>query len=716
MRKTIIIRGTVLGAVAGAVTTLVDSLFMLSRNMYVPLEYPFVLLGFNTVFWTCFGLVSGLILCGFMQRIKNVSEKIHTCWVFFFLMPFGILYGILGRVPIRDVEQFKKNINYVYDHHLSFVWIMLVCCTLIFFMKKNKGKKFFKPVFFTTEMITFGLLYYVCSTPDKIHRILSSFYSLVSPLRALTADHLKVMTYIIMVTCIAGIYCITLFKIRPLVNRHTSFSNYFRTVFMTLTLCIVLSTPYLTTPISTGSAQPAGQSVNQKRLNKKPIEHVILIVVDTLRADRLYWKNGSGTAKNINILAQHSLVFDHCIAPAPWTLPSHASLFSGYYSAEHMCIHQNARLSNRFLTLAEIFSENNYTTAAIIANFGWLNKRFNLHQGFDIYNCTANVGVQKTKAFHPILSLFSYLTNIYPKGITESRTADDINKEATAFISQYRQEPFFLFLNYMDVHTPFRAPRPFDRLFLDKPFPSLYRLQQYYLYTQDKHQKQNWDEFMLSQYDGEIAYWDHELGSFFSFLKEQGLYDSSLIIVTSDHGELFGENDFYLHHNCPMYEGLINIPLIIKFPFSKRVGRVSNIINLTDLYPTVLSICGLSIPEHISGRAFGDPGSSHVAELYSFFDYFGEHRTIYDGKYKFLEYTVAGGQDAKRKNELFNLLQDPLEKENLAQQRPDIVLNMKKKLLAWRDKHKKVETESADTKEELPKELIESLKALGYLQ
>ncbi len=154
------------------------------------------------------------------------------------------------------------------------------------------------------------------------------------------------------------------------------------------------------------------------------------------------------------------------------------------------------------------------------------------------------------------------------------------------------QEPFFLFLNYMDTHTPYQPPRPFDRYFLDNKNPQFYRLTQYFSRLRGKHDKSLWDSYLLSQYDGEVAYLDTQLGELFSQLKTMGIYDSSLIVITSDHGELLGEQGLYGHHEN-MYEGVLKVPLIIKYPFSKRVGREKRLVNLIDVFPTVLSICDL---------------------------------------------------------------------------------------------------------------------------
>ena len=148
-----------------------------------------------------------------------------------------------------------------------------------------------------------------------------------------------------------------------------------------------------------------------------------------------------------------------------------------------------------------------------------------------------------------------------------------------------------------------------------------------------------WDAYAESQYDGAIAYLDDQLGILFGRLKQSGLYDSALIIVTSDHGELFGKNGFR-GHRTPMYEGVLRVPLIIKFPYSKRVGREKKEIQLSDLFSTIFSICEIPMPENVSGKPFGKPSSPAVAEYEN--ARMGQHRVLYDGIINTCSMSVKG--------------------------------------------------------------------------
>jgi arylsulfatase A-like enzyme/uncharacterized membrane protein (DUF485 family) len=463
-------------------------------------------------------------------------------------------------------------------------------------------------------------------------------------------------------------------------------------------------------------------SGNEKKVIHKNVPQVILIVLDTVRADRLSLYSNRGETKNLEIFSQGALVFENCVASSPHTIPSHASIFTGLYPTEHKShgnLNSNDRnifgfpttnpLSEKFLTLAEIFRNNEYKTAAVVSNSVVLNPELGLDQGFQITNALMSLGhLNNVYPFRPILHLFSYVTNLYPKYTLFYRTADDINRESINVLKRFHSNPSFLFINYLDAHDPFRPPRPFHGYFVGKIFPQFYKLKQYIDYfTLERLDKKVWSSYQLSQYDGEIAYLDDQLGKLFSQLKEMGIYDSSLIIITSDHGELFGTHGFY-SHRVPMYEGEIRIPLIIKFPFSKRVGSEKKMVSLCDLYPTILSICGLPIPDDISGKAFGDHSSPVVAEFYNFG--IGKHQIIYYGKYKYMRY------EYQKEPELYDLEKDPKEQDNLAKKIPIVMAMMEEKLKDWGNTHKPKYLSSEDKRVSTSKLMEEQLKALGYIQ
>jgi arylsulfatase A-like enzyme len=443
----------------------------------------------------------------------------------------------------------------------------------------------------------------------------------------------------------------------------------------------------------------------------------MLIILDTVRADRLSTYGSTALTKHLEEFSRDSLIFENCISTSSHTQPVHATLFTGLFQNEHGCHGDlNAQawnfgappprpLSEKFTTLAEIFRNSGYNTGAVVANStlsdnGW-------KQGFDTYDCCRSIGdVYRKYPFHPIVHLFSFVTNVYPKYMVAARRADDINQGALAFIDSVASSRFFLFLNYMEAHSPYCAPRPFAGYYLDTPFPQLYRLEQFLRYITRSQDKATFDAYQLSQYDRAIAYLDDQLGKLFARMKRLGIYDESIIIITSDHGELFGEHDLYFH-SCPMYEGVMRVPLLIKFPNSERVGRVKNVIQPTDIFATILSVGGLSIPDGISGKAFGNTDEPAVGEFENYA--IRQHRVLYDGPYKYMKYEKLNNP------ELYDLTLDPSEKDNLAEKLPAVVHAMEKKLQAWESQHPPRYPVAGEKKETITGETLEGLKALGYI-
>ncbi|MBW1853148.1 MAG: sulfatase-like hydrolase/transferase [Deltaproteobacteria bacterium] len=707
--KDSILKGLLLGLTASLIVTFFDSLFMLTSTMYIPHSYPFHIIILNTLVWITIGGLSGACLFIFTRRKGDLPEKEDMYWVIFFLTPVTLLYGILGRLYIPVYIWFVSYGTPVFDHHLSFVWVALVMLFLIAYFNKRKSGNYVSSNYFIAELITIIILFQFCSNLKKY------------PYCDQANTYLLITVYVIGILLIGGLYLFSFYALHYFTIHSKRRSSYTKIGVLSIIVPICLISFYAWSHKNHLDTQLSNSS-DEKRVIHKKAPQVILIVLDTVRADRLSLYSEHGRTKNLETFAQEALVFENCVAPSGLTIPSHASLFTGFYPREHGS-HGNLTttstdifgfptlrpLSEKFLTLAEIFADNGYKTAAIVSNAIVLNPALRLYQGFQIADTSMSIGhIYHTYPFRPVLHIFSYITNLYPKYTLYYRTADDINRESINVLQKIFANSFFLFINYLDAHEPYRPPRPYHGYFAEKTFPQLHRLEQYLRrFVVKKWNKKNWTSYQLSQYDGEIAYLDAQLGKLFSRLKEMGIYDSSLIIVTSDHGELFGTHGF-VGHRVPLYEGEIKVPLIIKFPFSGRVGREKKMISLCDLYPTILSICGLPIPDDISAKAFGDSSSPLVSELYNFG--IGEHRIIYWGNYKYMRY------ENQRDPELYDLSKDPEEHDNLVEKLPNVTALMEKNLNDWKKRHKPKYVLSADEEVTTGELMEEQLKALGYIQ
>lgn len=202
---------------------------------------------------------------------------------------------------------------------------------------------------------------------------------------------------------------------------HNRFKNAGRTA--TIAVCLFFMAPMIIGAIYSKTGPRTNTDVYQSPgFESAPaVPNIILIVIDTLRADRLSMYNDVKTSPNMLAFSKDSVVFNRCIAPSPWTLPSHASLFTGVYAAEHECVYQNSKLSDSFKTLTEDIKNHHYTTAAIVANYGFLNPRYKLDQGFDLYDCKSSFGKILNNPFRPIIFTFFYYSYMYTKSLKSYR-------------------------------------------------------------------------------------------------------------------------------------------------------------------------------------------------------------------------------------------------------------------------------------------------------
>jgi arylsulfatase A-like enzyme len=451
------------------------------------------------------------------------------------------------------------------------------------------------------------------------------------------------------------------------------------------------------------------------------IQSVIFIMLDTFRADLIELPEHENATKNLRKLAQESLFFENCVANSSWTVPSHASLFTGLYPSEHGShgVLENGQLdifgnpihrplSDDFITLPEIFNDNGYTTAAVISNF-IIDRENGFGQGFNLFHSYGSIGrLHNESPFRPPLHLFTRLTNVLPKYALYYMTADDITRESIRAIEALTDQPFFLFVNYLDVHEPYCPPRPFLADGVAKTFPHLYNLgQQLQRRVLHRLSDKAWFSLQRQLYNGEVAYLDHEIGKLISYLKKKGIYDSSLIIVTSDHGELFGEHNSYGHKKT-LYDGELRVPLIVKLPFSKQVGRRSQRMGLCDIFATTLSLSGLPSPSGISGRPFGDNSSLVLSEY--FYQKTGHNKALYSQGYKYITY------EQQKIPELYNLVTDSGENSNLAGEKNRVLDQMVENVKLMDKRITPKYKESKWKTEDYTEKVQEKLRALGYIQ
>ncbi|MCK5565763.1 MAG: sulfatase-like hydrolase/transferase [Planctomycetes bacterium] len=302
--------------------------------------------------------------------------------------------------------------------------------------------------------------------------------------------------------------------------------------------------------------------------NKGPkIRNVLLISMDTTRADYLScYGYPRETTPFIDSLAAEGVLFENAISPAPLTLPSHSSMLTGTIPPYHG-VHDNLeyRLGESNITLAEVFKDNGYQTAAVVSSYV-LDSQFGLDQGFDYYN-----------------------DQFVEKIIGSSHFAERRGQETTEMINNWLgengQEPFFMFAHYYDPHAKYDAPEPFGSKFSSQFDIGI--------------------DIIKNNYAEEIAYTDHCINQVVDKLKEIGQYDSTLIIITGDHGEMLGEHG-EMTHAYFVYRGAIHVPLIFKVPGMRDAKRIQSVAGLIDIVPTVCSLLEIEIDTPLHGKDVSD--------------------------------------------------------------------------------------------------------------
>lgn len=317
--------------------------------------------------------------------------------------------------------------------------------------------------------------------------------------------------------------------------------------------------------------------------------NVIVIVVDTLRADHLSsYGYERDTSPFMDSLAAEGVRYENAIAPSSWTQPVHASMLTGRYTYETHA--ETQPLDDTYPTIGEVMQANGYRTGAFSANTLFFTRRQGHGRGFlhfeDNYQSVPDAFLNS--------SLYGFLFDFYGlrkalnyEGVPTRVLATDINDSVLRWLDK-DDKPFFVVMNYFDVHDPYTPPEPYRSKYASVPNPGglINGFMERYSPSLTPEQIQS----EIDAYDGSIAYVDDQIRAFFGELKARGLLENTIVIVTSDHGESFGERGFF-QHSASLYLEEIHVPLIVWGPGRVPAGRtVDAPVTLTSLPSTVLSL------------------------------------------------------------------------------------------------------------------------------
>jgi arylsulfatase A-like enzyme len=463
-------------------------------------------------------------------------------------------------------------------------------------------------------------------------------------------------------------------------------------------------------------ASPATRPVMKPR-------SVVLVVLDTLRRSNLALHGyGRRTTPNLDRWAERALVFDQATSVSSWTMPAHASMFTGLYPRSHGAHGYRSgkqkestyRLPDACDTLAEIVSRAGLSTAAVVANHLYLEPRFGTDQGFGVYFVDPP---RPGFRFPPADALVGRLDPRAADALEWPYLRDTfVTDAALDAVEQLRGQPFFLFVNYLDVHRPNdRPPTPEvpeeDELVVPRYFPELTSV------LRGEPIDPRVKRSLVNAYDRELQHLDGELARLLARLAEADLAEETLVIVTSDHGEHFGEHGL-VDHAALLYDEVVHVPLLLRGP-GIVPGRRADPVSLVDVFPTALEFLGLPVPEACQGASLLQaPGPREiVSEWYAAANGFLLHsqyrgrfdhdlRSIRIGRWRLLE-------DATGRIELFDLEADPRELADRAIAEPATVAELRARLAAWEAGHpagESVPLGDAPTS----RERSEALRRTGY--
>jgi arylsulfatase A-like enzyme len=426
-------------------------------------------------------------------------------------------------------------------------------------------------------------------------------------------------------------------------------------------------------------------------------KNVVFIILDTVRAASLsLYGYDRPTTPELERWARRGVVFDNAFSPSPWTLPSHASMFTGRHPHE-LTANWQTPLDARYPTLADILAARGYVTAGFASNPFYTTYEHGLDRGFVHYeDYRVSLGQTLNSGSLPAFILAGrpgFSQNIFRRILSNyeylgRKTADIVTRDFLSWLEASDERPFFAFLNYMDSHVPFEPPAEWaERFDVRPPRPLLDRLvDDRSMWTPEERAAGAYDR---DRYDATIAFTDAQLGVLFDALEQRDLLDETVVIVTADHGEHLGEHALYGHANS-LYPQLLHVPLVIWEP-DAAPARIAEYASLRSLPATVLDLIDLEGQADLPGGSLAPlwrdggrpPADALVASVRRGLDV-AENATNADGDAHAL--TEDGRHyilNPDGRQELFDLRSDPHGARDLAESRDggEIIARLRDALL-----------------------------------
>jgi len=493
--------------------------------------------------------------------------------------------------------------------------------------------------------------------------------------------------------------------------------------------------------------------------------NIVLVLVDTLRADRLScYRNGARTSPCIDRIAERGVLYENAISPAAWTVPAHASIFTGTYPSRHGVDLSRLILAPELAPLPEILQRNGYRTFGVSSNY-WLSRETVFDRGFDefvhswqlVQSAGTNQPLQRQQRKMPvglqsangsekrqagrrtIGNALNWLHEETVKRLRQSFHAYDsgawrVNRQVRRWARRWKDmsEPFFAFVHYMEPHIRYAAPGRYRTLHVPPSVPSarVEKLNQDPWRFLAGKARMTAEDFAIlgGLYDGEVSYVDSRVGQLYEMLQRDGLLRNTILIITSDHGENLGDHGLMSHAYC-VYDTLVRVPLIVHYPGTFPAGeRVGEQVQTLDLFPTLLTLAEVRDPaawaqvqgESLTGAARNDrlvfseypeaePAVSMITERYPEFDgspYDRSLRAVRSATHKYIQ-----GSDGR--DELYDLTRDPGEEHDVLSSHPQIAADLRGALGRWVGSFE--HAPDAGESIEIDDDMRRRLEDLGYL-
>ena len=436
----------------------------------------------------------------------------------------------------------------------------------------------------------------------------------------------------------------------------------------------------------------------------RPARNVIILLIDTLRASKVSVYNPKTRVKTpaLDTFAAEGTVFERPQSPENWTKPSVASVLTSLHPMTHNTKQDASKLPKSALMLSEVYQKAGFETGSFIAN-GYVSNAFGFDQGWDHYT--------------------NYIRE------RRNTNASNVFGEATSWIEKNKGKRFFAYIQTIDPHVPYDPPDEFLKMYDPEPYKGQVQNRRTHLMLDEA--KKNPKKYSFTKrdkeriealHDGEISYHDEHFGKFLVKLRELGIDDDTLIVITSDHGEEFQEHGSWGHGHS-VYQELLGVPLLFRWPGVIPAGaRVGPVVSTTDIGPTVLEATGVPIPKEFEGHSLmgfirGDwPMGPYVA----FSDFLDHRRVIRGGDWKLI---IRGNLSQV----IFDLQSDPWELKELDGRANPIAQRYLRTLhgqfLGAQDRGKwltaatgaSAEKRLSQEKQDMTPELCRQLVALGYI-